>query len=914
MVKFAPPSPAQLEKLLQEFRRDRAKGYLALGEAYLALERPRDAINVASEGLRANPNHAAGRLMVGRAFMMLRQWKQARAEFLKIVKHDKDNAKASMLLGEVLLRLQDYDQALPVLQHAQNLAPADRDILVLIQHARTREPLPSSDSATKSATPGRKRELSFLDEEPTRVADPTVMEKLQSSSEEDTEETSSIIVDSSLQKEVPPTQLPPRPRPMPPPPGGGPRQPPRAPPENVRAPVPVNVDESFPRTRPRVLAVNKPKDAAHAPLREAAAVGEDYLKQLLSQGLLNISNIDIASSGFKESSQAHWRKKAIRFLLVLGAMLGVVGAGMTGWYFWDKSETKKQVSRELAIVGTSLTTGTLDDLQKAVQAAQRARVRDGDNVLATGTAAQVAALAAMLYGIEVDGAAELLQQASTMEPEPAEGGREGLLAQVAWLLAGNKQPVRDSLVTLRERLEAWHQSHSQDALAQWMLGRVLLAVGERKLAKSHWQQIHDTGVGPVWATVELADVMADEGQWAEAEKLYDVALARAANHSFALLGKVFVWAEQSDKVVRAKEVLNVELSKVDSPRVVTYRKLAWAYSSYPLEFYEQFLENLNTVQVLPEARLLARLAFGHVLAGQWKQAKETRDQIVGFVPKGGQPDPMIALVDAELLAAAGKTREALQLLDGEPFPSIRCVRADVLRGRLLLRLGKVQQASKQFAHALDLAPSDRYAQIWQHVAGMIGNYDTNPTAFERANEQLDKLRRSTKTNVVSYAQGFAVAQTRDQERAKKLLTKSVTELTMEFPNPLAYRAYIELARLASMQKNRPEAREHLGRAREINPLYVSRGALGPIPMERIKPSDPMRVLRSAVKTGNASVEQELDFAEAIISRDNVSEKELQQAQQAIRRAKDKGASGTRFEKLAWEVDPAFAKQQGIPER
>src|SRR5690606_24796261 len=55
------------------------------------------------------------------------------------------------LLGEVLMRRADYERAVPVLQHAQNLAPADPTILTLLRRARNGEPL---DPPPALADPG----------------------------------------------------------------------------------------------------------------------------------------------------------------------------------------------------------------------------------------------------------------------------------------------------------------------------------------------------------------------------------------------------------------------------------------------------------------------------------------------------------------------------------------------------------------------------------------------------------------------------------------------------------------------------------------------------------------------------------------------------------------------------------------
>src|SRR5678816_463947 len=116
------PTQEELDRLSEAVRRDPGSPhFVALGEAYLALGRPRDAVAVGAHGLRLDPENIRGRMMVGRALVALHEWKQAQGELLKVVKTDKGNGDGFRLLGEVLMRRQDYERAVPVLQHAQNL-------------------------------------------------------------------------------------------------------------------------------------------------------------------------------------------------------------------------------------------------------------------------------------------------------------------------------------------------------------------------------------------------------------------------------------------------------------------------------------------------------------------------------------------------------------------------------------------------------------------------------------------------------------------------------------------------------------------------------------------------------------------------------------------------------------------------
>src|SRR3954470_3933512 len=136
------PTAQEIEELIDLVRRDpRSPAFIDLGEAYLALGRPRDAIQVGNLGLEAAPNSLEGRVMLARAFAALHQWKEAQGELLRVVKVDRSNRQGFALLGEVLLRRQDFERAVPVLQHAQNLDPTSPQILAMLKRARQNQPL-----------------------------------------------------------------------------------------------------------------------------------------------------------------------------------------------------------------------------------------------------------------------------------------------------------------------------------------------------------------------------------------------------------------------------------------------------------------------------------------------------------------------------------------------------------------------------------------------------------------------------------------------------------------------------------------------------------------------------------------------------------------------------------------------------
>src|SRR3954452_25596173 len=127
------PTAQEIEELIDLVRRDPASpAFIDLGEAYLALGRPRDAVQVGNVGLAAAPDSLEGRVMLARAHVAMHQWKEAQGELLRVVKVDRGSRAGFALLGEVLLRRQDFERAVPVLQHAQNLdAPSPHIVAML---------------------------------------------------------------------------------------------------------------------------------------------------------------------------------------------------------------------------------------------------------------------------------------------------------------------------------------------------------------------------------------------------------------------------------------------------------------------------------------------------------------------------------------------------------------------------------------------------------------------------------------------------------------------------------------------------------------------------------------------------------------------------------------------------------------
>ncbi len=230
------PTAAELDKLAVAYRDNpRSTAFLPLAEAYLALGRPRDAMEALSRGLANHPEHAEARLALGRSHVLLHQWKEAQVELLKVVKLDRQSREGFRLLGEVLMRRQDFERALPVLQHATNLDPADPKVLSMLRRAREGRPLdpppptptalvPAGSSGGAAKAPARS---SFSDSEATQIADDEYRSALGDDGARGDSEPSLDDPTSLHDGDGPPRRSPPR-LTGPPPPVAPPRSPPRS--------------------------------------------------------------------------------------------------------------------------------------------------------------------------------------------------------------------------------------------------------------------------------------------------------------------------------------------------------------------------------------------------------------------------------------------------------------------------------------------------------------------------------------------------------------------------------------------------------------------------------------------------------------------------------------------------------------
>ena len=898
------PSAEELEELVELIRRDPGSPvFVDLGEAYLALGRPRDAVDVGARGLRVNPHNLEGRMMVSRAFVMLHQWKQAQAELLKIVKSDRTHKDGFLLLGEVLMRRGDYERALPVLQHAQNLDPANPTLLDLLRRVRSNQPLeppvpiPTPQSTDEplgyEAEPGYPVSAppsaptiaapAFVDEQdPTTVASPMAggYQVNQPDMLDGVEQPGELLHDPEAMH-APPAQADP-----------------------FEAPIPEGYpDMPAPTVRPRVLPAEKPKDAAQSSLRQSAAVGENYLNNLLTAGLLDMPNVNAPEAPFELKPGKRWGRSARRAFLFLFVMMffGLGGGGT--WYYIAQEQRTRDVAALLQAARGLAEAGTFDQLKESIEKVQAALKRDPGNTRAMAAFASTSGLMALLYGTPADEVDLMLTSARRDIAQGDEGWRDIVVADVAATLAvlPDLEQPKARLGDARKTIEAWLDKNPDDRWARWLRGVAMQRAGDRDGALAEFRRAEANGQGPVIATISVADMLLDAGDIEQARERYQAALGRIDEHPLAIVGQAILSTEAS--TVDQDDTLGTLniMKENQGPRVDAYRRLARALATYVLEDYVQFSENLDKARGVKEPRFLARVALARISLGKISEAASARKQIVWYGEKAPQADPLVAQIDAEFLLARGLPESALQKLK-----KVSGIRAQRLRGRALYDLGRFREAIEELEAAARAAPDDLEVRVWREAARLAGDR----RARRAAGVALDKLSRTSNNKMVRYAHGDALLRLKNSREARRKFDLSVEELNAEQPNPLMYRSYTALAQL-EFDSNLRAAARNLARALEQVPGYLPALAVkARIQLRRQDYKAAAQTFQGLIEEPEAATAQvELGYAESVVStRGKLSEEARNAAREAVRRASQKGAAADELARVAQLVDPALLQE------
>jgi len=939
-----------------------------------------------------------------------------------VVKTDRNHGAAFRMLGEILMRRADYERALPVLQHAQNLNPADASILGLLRRARagqTLEPPPpiptplppgsgqggwSSDSEAYEELPTRvagEIDTQYLGaaqgewvEEPNlgrvrlerveqrresgrrapveaqvrrsdgRGSDVTDRRPVEHHMPPPTEDVFAPLGQDPVRQRAghhssdghspggyaaggyrdqgydqgfgPPPAMPPQgqgqgqgqgmmtPGGYPaypqqtgypgggfapdagygPEPGHGPGPMGMMPPTGMPAAGPPTGSGAMSGVRPRVVAAEKPRDAAQASLRQSAAVGEQYLNNLLVGGLLDIPRVRVPDVHYDITPGRRWGRSTARVFAYLFVTLFMALAGAGGWYWYANLQRSEDVARHVQSALPQIDDGDYEGLAKADQEIRAAVERDRDNSVAVALLAQITALETFLYGeinpAEVQRAIEL---ASQDIKEPGQTGfRELVIARAAHTLAilpSLEEGGDGRLADARRGLEKWLEGHKDDLLVRWLLGHCLWAAGDRKAARAAFEAADKGGQGPAVAAVSLADMLLDEGEFEKARAIYDRALKKSPRHAWAFIGRSLTRSERSAEIQEAVADLNVGVPDKRGPRVEAWKQLALATAYLTQQDFEGFGKALDKSVDVAEPRFLARVGLMRVQQGQLADAAKLRSQIRWYADKP-QPDPLVIALDAELRLASGMTREAHAAVAKEGG-----LRAAGLRGRALFDQGKWDEALAELDQALAIAPKDWALQIWAESARMVV---ASGDERRRIGDLLDSLGRQARAKSARVPQAVALMQTGKAQQARERLELSLTDVTSEYPNPLAYRAHVELARL-DLGTDAGKAQAHVEKALELNAGYLPAHDLACQVLSASAPDKARPHCDEVVKADAASAEAELGFARSLSPAR--SDDDRKAAADAVRRAKQKGAAPELLQATIAEVDPALFDELGV---
>ncbi len=937
------PTAQEIEELIDLVRRDPGSpAFIDLGEAYLALGRPRDAAQVATLGLDASPDSLEGRVMLARAFASLHQWKEAQGELLRVVKVDRSNRTGFALLGEVLLRRTDFERAVPVLQHAQNLDPTSPQILAMLKRARSGQaleappPIPvpvpprgetdNSGQILHSPVKSSQRPTAAPPSRSQPAPRPPPMAPPMPVQIEPMHELRGDPTDA----QPPPPMFPGDPGPAyaPPPPQRMPKQ---------TAPPPMSVEG----VRPRVISAAKPQNAAAASLRQSAAVGENYLNDLLTGGLLEVAGVRVPDNEFDLRPDRRWgrsTRRAFIFLFVV-LILGIGGGGT--WYWWSEKQKAEAVARLQKEAKQSIGNGDFAGLEASLKKLGEAITKDERNLITFAYYAETTGLESLLYGTETQRVDESLKYSKDIKPgEP--GSREMMIGKVALELSRlyelpTPAPV---LADVNKQLDDFLQKSPTDKWARWLKGRAQLVAGERKGARAVFKTAAEDSSstatdGLVVAMIDEADLLVDDGQLDDALKLYEEANKRSKDHPLVVLGRSLARAESSVDVDEAIGDLNDKF--IDSktpPRVTAYRALALALAELGTEDYSKGAEALKKAtneggmkdsnrKPVDEPRFWSRIAWAQYTRSNLEATAKARavvcvdmgntiNPVTTLCESHGkrpEDDPTVELVDAGLLLAAGHPDDALTLAS-----RIEGVRPRLLRTYAQLDLGRADKALLEAEEVLKRAPQNLEAQILREEARMISNEKERADAATA----LDGLSRKVKSKLGRHALGMAYLAINDTKNAQDSLDKALEQVSEDSPNPLAYRTHTALATLALAANDLPGATKHLDEALKLNSGYLPTRALKA--RQLLRTGDPEGALKylGQVITESTTLapEIQLTWAEARITYKGSTQADKDKAKEIIVGLKDKLPPSiplTELSRIAALIDPKLPKELQLPD-
>ncbi len=919
------PTAQEIEELIDLVRRDPASpAFVPLAEAYLALGRPRDAAGLGTLGLEHDPENLPGRVVLARAYAAMHQWREAQAELLRVVKVDRSNRVGFALLGEVLLRRNDFERAVPVLQHAQNLDPTSPQILTMLRRARAGQPLDAPPPIPQPLPPRGETGVGYP--APAAVRLPPVAPRPQAPSA------------------APPPMAPsPTAPPMPPAPHSpGPaglvptalpqmptmavrpvmEAPSRAeqasgfagpPPPSLRspkatAPPPLSMEG----IRPRIVAVAKPTNAAAASLRQSAAVGESYLNDLLTGGLLDVAGVRVPDHEFDLRPDRRWgrsTRRAFAFLFIV-LVFGVGGGGT--YYWWSKKQAAAAVVASQERVDKLLKLGAPHEFTDALADLSKSLDKDSKNPVTLAYVAQFVGLDALLYGRDPQQGRMALQKLGSQIPPGAVGYRQVVIAKAALELHdlfATGQPAGAALDSVGTLLDEYLAKSEGDKWVRWLKGRVLLAKGDRKGARALFVTAGEGTDGVAPARVDQADLLVDDGKLDEALAVYKLVTDQDKDYQLAIAGRTLGRAEAGVDVEDTIGELNDKFNESTiTPRVAAYRNLALAMANIAIEDYPKAKAALAKATAgagsYPrEPRFWSRVAWIHYTEGDLKATAEALAKTVTF--GGKREDPTVQLVYAASALATGLPEQALTAatkIDG--------VRPRVLRTWALIELGKFADAQQEIEAVIAIASGNVEAKLLREQARALG------TEKERteATEELERLARRANSKLGRHILGVTLLALGDPAGAKTQLDQAMGEISVESPNPVAYRTLTALAQLALQAGDLPTAGAELDKALDLNPAYFPTLALqAQIVLRDKRPDRALQLLEPILGEPSAvTTSVKLTFAEVLVTRTGSTAQDKDRAKQLVTELVGK-APDAELARIAALISPTLPAELQLPD-
>jgi len=808
-----------------------------------------------------------------------------------------------------------------VLQHAQNLDPTSPQILAMLKRARANQPL-DPPAPIPSPVPPR-GETNYGIEMP----------EARDAREARAPRSAPPPPKSSARPAVPPpvasnrsAQMPTMTQPdqgsalwgddlisqMPPPAPTGPMP---AQTSNRSAQHPAMVGSSTGSegaVRPRVVSSAKPQNAAAASLRQSAAVGENYLNELLTGGLLDVAGVRVPDADFDLRPDRRWgrsTRRAFIFLFVV-LVLGIGGGGT--WYWWSEKQKALAVARLQDDAKAALVAGDFAGLETSITKLGEAVKKDPNSALSVAYAAEATGLEALLYGTDAGRVDQALKGARDIKDgEP--GWREVVIGKSAVELSrlAQNEAAATTLGEVTKQLDGFLAKHDDDRWARWLKGRALLAAGQRKAAKAEIKKAADGDAGLPVAMIDEADLLVDDGSLDDAFALYDKVLAKSKDHPLAVLGKSLARAEASVQTTDAIDDLTVKLDKNFGPRVYAYRNLALAFANASIEDYAQSLEQLRKAMAgktpPTEPRFLARVAWAHYARGELAEAANARRPIAWYGKTKPEDDPVVMLVDGALLLASGLPDKALDVAS-----KISGVRAGLLRAYADLDLGKPKDAITEATEVNKKAPDNLEAQIVLQWATMVAA--TNDKDRAGPADALEKLARKTKSKLGRHALGMAYYMVGDNKDAQPQLEQAVTDVKDDEPNPLSYRTRTALADILLAAGDIPGAGKQLDEALKVNSGYFPALAMqAKVVLKNGEPDRALDLLAPLMKEeGAMTPAAQLVLAEALCThKKGATPKDKADAEAMLTALKDK-APNEEIGRAAATCDPELPKKLGVP--